>query len=68
MPASHDCGHEIERGRDRAATDPLQYLTLWIGAMGKCVGLNVPLALIMAIRMEKDEHERRKTDSKSREE
>lgn len=24
---------------------PLEYLTLWIGAMGKCVGLNIPVAL-----------------------
>lgn len=68
VSASHDYGHELERGHDRAAIDPLQYLTLWIGAMGKCVGLNVPLALVMAIKKEKDEQERKEANGKSRQE
>jgi ubiquitin-like-conjugating enzyme ATG10 len=25
-----------------------EYLMIWIGALGKCVGLNVPLALMQA--------------------
>lgn len=29
--------------RDMCAYD---YLIMWIGAMGKCVGLNVPMALV----------------------
>ena len=30
-------------GRNVTAYD---YLVMWIGALGKCVGLNMPLALI----------------------
>jgi ubiquitin-like-conjugating enzyme ATG10 len=28
---------------------PLKYLTLWIGAMGNCVGLNIPSTLAQNI-------------------
>lgn len=34
-------------GQDIPAYD---YLLLWIGALGKCVGLNVPLPLVDAVQ------------------
>jgi ubiquitin-like-conjugating enzyme ATG10 len=37
---------------------PEDYLIIWIGALGKCVGLNIPLAL-----MQPAEHETEDTNT-----
>ncbi|CAI6341693.1 unnamed protein product [Periconia digitata] len=40
-------------------SDPLSYLLLWISTMGKSIGVDVPLALMLAMRKEKQESNQR---------
>jgi ubiquitin-like-conjugating enzyme ATG10 len=44
----HPCqtAEVMEASVGRKDVTPEEYLIMWIGALGKCVGLNVPLALM----------------------
>lgn len=46
----HPCqtAEVIEASVAKKEITPMEYLMVWIGALGKCVGLNVPLALVKA--------------------
>lgn len=49
---------EASAGGSDVGTD--EYLVLWIGAMGKCVGLDVPLALALPFQIKKSERRGKK--------